>query len=206
MCGKETLNSLETETSFASFRRRDTYASVKSNENGKEKSGNVPNGNASFYKSPLLKQEGTKMNGAVKHNSISDDGSVERGIETPEDKYFGGDPFCSTPPPPSYEEWYQLKNCESNNVSQTSSSYVPVAINSDWKEAPKQTYPIQYDRTVSFSDDVKICGENSPEKTASDMPVLEGHISTYHDEKSNQTFLLVDGVQIPDGEIRTTDV
>lgn len=206
MCGKETLNSLETETSFASFRRRDTYASVKSNENGKDKSGNVPNGNASFYKSPLLKQEGTKMNGAVKHNSISDDGSVERGIETPEDKYFGGDPFCSTPLPPSYEEWYQLKNCESNDVSQTSSSYVPVAINSDWKEAPKQTCPIQCDRTVSFSDDVKICGEKSPEKTASDMSALEGHISTYHDEKSNQTFLLVDGVQIPDGEIRTTDV
>ena len=205
MCGKETLNSLDTETSFASFRRRDTYASVKSNENGKDKSPNVPNGNASFYKSPLMKKGNNKMNGIVKHDSISDDGSVERGIETPEDKYFGN-PFCAATPPPSYEDCYQLKNSNSNDVSQTSRSGFPVAINGNFTEVPKQTYPIQCDRTVSFLDDVTICGEKPPEETASDMPALEGHFSTYHDEKSNQTFLLVDGVQIPDGEIRTTDV
>ena len=206
MCGKETLNSLETETSFVSFRRRDTYTSIKNNNSGKKTSENVPNGSAPCHNSPLLKQEGnTKINGTVVHDSISDDGSVERGIETPEDKHSGSDQFCPTTPPPSYEDSYQSQNSDSN-VSQTGCSDVSVVVNGDCTVAPQQISPKHCERTVSFSDEVKVCGEKPSDKTISDFPSLQGHFSTYHDEKSNQTFLLVDGVKIPDGEIRTTDV
>lgn len=46
------------------------------------------------------------MNGVVKYNFISDDGSVECGIEIFEDKYFGGDLFCFILFLLFYEEWY----------------------------------------------------------------------------------------------------
>lgn len=55
MCGKEILNFLEIEILFVLFCWWDIYVFVKSNENGKEKLGNVFNGNVFFYKSFFLK-------------------------------------------------------------------------------------------------------------------------------------------------------
>ena len=209
MCGKGSLNSPDTETSMMSFthRRRDTYNSIRGN-NGKSKPENVPNGSAPCHRSPLLEQENTKANGTVVHDSISDDGSVERGIETPEDKISatGSDQFCPTTPPPSYEDCYQLQKSNNNDILQSGGNDVP--------EETKDNYPIgmqdapdkRIERTVSFMDQVEICGEKPSDKARDYLSTLEGHFSTYHDEVKNQTFLLVDGVSIPEADIRTSDV
>ncbi|KAJ7390339.1 Beta-2 adrenergic receptor [Desmophyllum pertusum] len=201
MCGKESVNSLENETSVMSgftFRRRDTYNSLRSNNSGKGKSENVPNGSAQCHKSRHLKQEDRKANGTVVHDSISDGGSEERGSETPE--------FCPTTPPPSYEDCYPLQNSSNNNTLQTGCSDVPELAIDDCTVGLREACSKQDDRTVSFSDEVKICGEKPSDKQKDDLSTLQGHFSTYHDKERNQTFLLVDGVTIPEGEIRTTDV
>ena len=207
MCGKGSLNSPDNEASTLSFtyRRRDTYTSVRDNSH-KSKSENVPNGNAPCHKSLLLKQGDSKMNGTVLHDSISDDGSVERGIETPEDKNSGSDQFCPIAPPPSYEDCYQLQNCNNNDSLQGGYSGVPKTDTDDCNEGMQGACPRQYERTVSFFDEVEICGEKPSDEAKDDLSTLEGHFSTYHDEEKNQTFLLVDGVTIPEGEIRTSDV
>ena len=210
MCGKASLNSPDTETSMMSFthRRRDTYNSIRSNS-GKSKPKNVPNGTTPCYRSPLLKQEEVKTNGTVVHNSISDDGSVERGIETPEDKNSatGSDQFCPKTPPPSYEDCFQLPNPNNNDILQNGDSKIPESTIDDCTTGMQQASDKRFERTVSFMDEVEICGEE-PSDEAKDDPstTLEGHFSTYHDKVKNQTFLLVDGVTIPEADIRTSDV
>jgi len=199
MCGKGNLNSRDTEASSMSFthRRRDTSVRENSYKNKPE---HMPNGSAPCHKSPLLKQGDSAINGTVVHDSISDDGSVERGIETPEDKSSGSDHFCPTPPP-SYEDCYQLHNNDS-----LQSGEVPKINTDDHNQDMHGACPRQYDRTVSFLDEVEICGEKPSAEMKDDLSTLEGHFSTYHDEEKNQTFLLIDGVTIPEGEIRTSDV
>lgn len=211
MCGKGSLNSPDTEASMTSFtyRRRDTsmYNSLRSNS-GKSKPENVPNGSAPCQKSPLLKQEDTKPNGAVVHDSISDDGSVERGIETPEDKTSaaGSDQFCPTTPPPSYEDCYQLENSNNNDILKNGGSEIPELTTDDCTVGMQEASDKRAERTVSFMDEVEICGEKPSDKAKDDLSTLEGHFSTYHDKAKNQTFLLVDGVTIPETDIRTSDV
>lgn len=186
-------------------RRRDTYTSVRDNSY-RSKFENVPNGTAPCHKSPLLRQEDLKMNGTVVHDSISDDGSVERGVETPEDKNPGSDHFRPITPPPSYEDCYHLQNSNNNDLLQSGNSDVPKKETDDCDEGMQKACPRQYERIVSFLDEVEICGEKPLEEVQDDLSTLKGHFSTYHDEEKNQTFLLVDGVTIPEGEIRTSDV
>lgn len=207
MCGKGSLNSPDTEASSMSFtyRRKDTYTSVRENS-FKSKPENIPNGSAPCHRSPLLKQEDSKINGTVVHDSISDDGSVERGIETPEEKNCSSDHFCPITPPPSYEDCYQLQNSNNIDSLQSGDSEVPKIETGDCNEGMQGAYPRQYERTVSFLDEIEICGEKPSVEMKDDLSTLEGHFSTYHDEEKNQTFLLVDGVTIPEGEIRTSDV
>lgn len=206
MCGKGSLNSPDTETSMSfTYRRRDTYNSVRDNSY-KSKSETVPNGSAPCHRSPLLKQEDSKINGTVPHDSISDDGSVERGIETPEDKSSGSNQFCPITPPPSYEDCYQLRNSNNDDSLQGGCSDVPKIEADDCNIGTQGACARQYERTVSFLDEVEIYGEKPSHEMKDDLSTLEGHFSTYHDEDKNQTFLLVDGVTIPEGEIRTSDV
>jgi len=146
------------------------------------------------------------MNGTVVHDSISDDGSVERGVETPEDKNSGSDHFCPITPPPSYEDCYHLQNSNNNDLLQSGYSDVPKKETDDCDEGMQKACPRQYERIVSFLDEVEICGEKPLKEVKDDLSTLKGHFSTYHDEEKNQTFLLVDGVTIPEGEIRTSDV
>ena len=207
MCGKGSLNSPDAEVSSMSFthRRRDTYTSVRDNSY-RSKFANVPNGTAPCHKSPLLKPEDSKMNGTVVHESISDDGSVERGVETPEDKNSGSDHFCPITPPPSYEDCYHLQNSNNNDLLQSGYSDVPKEGTDDCDKGMQNACPRGYERTVSFLDEVEVCGVKPLEEVKDDLSTLKGHFSTYHDEEKNQTFLLVDGVTIPEGEIKTSDV
>ena len=199
MCGKGFQHLSEMETSFMSFRSRQNTFNDKSGSGKKNSDSAMPNGNLMSHKKPLLNHTDTvKMNGIVSHESISDDGSVERGIETPEDKRSITD---RATPPPSYDDWYQLEHASNNNES----------LKTDYsdKSLPKmnRTMPEprgkQIERTVSFDEEVKVRGENALEK---DVSVFQRHFSTYHDEEKNKTYLLVDGVTVPDSEIRTTDV
>lgn len=199
MCGKGFQHLSEMETSFMSFRSRQNTFNDKSGSGKKNSDSAMPNGNLMSHKKLLLNHTDTvKMNGIVSHESISDDGSVERGIETPEDKRSITDRVT---PPPSYDDWYQLEHASNNNES----------LKTDYsdKSLPKMDGKMpeprgkQIERTVSFDEEVKVCGENALEK---DDFVFQRHFSTYHDEEKNKTYLLVDGVTVPDGEIRTTDV
>lgn len=213
MCGKGYINSPDTEVSFMSFRsRRDNNSLTRDNSRKNKMENHMPNGILSSHKKPLLpKQEEQKMNGTVSHDSISDDGSVERGIETPEDKRSLTDHLCPTTPPPSYDDCYQLQTASNNNTSKTAGSNNNVFSSAEDGCALGLPEPCvkPRERTVSFLEEVEVCGEKASEKKATDVedgPAFEGHFSTYHDKENNQTYLLVDGVTVPESEIRTSDV
>jgi len=210
MCGKDIVHSPDSETSFMSLRsRRDANynSSLRRDNSGKSKIENVPNGVPVSQKKPLLNQEETKMNGTVPHESISDDGSVERGIETPEDKRSVTDQFCPSTPPPSYDDFYQLQNASENNALKTGSS--DNVFMDDFAVGSSEPCMKPKERNVSFLEEVKVCGEKEPENKNADVEncfPFEGHFSTYHDRERNQTYLIVDGVKVAESEIRTSDV
>ena len=214
MCGKEILYSGDTDTSFMSLRsRQNAYNnSLRRDNSGKKNSESVPNGILMSHKKPLLYHEDTKMNGTVKHESISDDGSVERGIETPEDKRSVTDQLCPTTPPPSYNEWYEIENASNNNDTLKTDRSDNVSLTADDCRAadlPEPYVKPSRTRSVSFMEEVEVCGENTSEKESEDiedLPVFQGHFSTYHDQENNRTYLLVDGVTVPESEIKTSDV
>ena len=204
ICGKDFVNTLDTETS----NRRDNYNSSFNRDNSaKTKSDNLPNGILVSHKKPLLNQEETKMNGTVAHHSISDDASVEKDIETPEDKRsVVSDQLCPKTPPPSYDDFHQLKNASYNDALKTGSND-NVFFDNCTVGPPEPCIKLK-DRNVSFVETVDVCGEKAPDKNThfEDTSAFNGHFSTYHDKERNQTYLLVDGVTVPESEIRTSDV
>lgn len=204
MCGKDFVNTLDTETS----NRRDNYnGSFNRDNSAKTKSDNLPNGILVSHKKPLLNQEETKMNGTVAHDSISDDASVEKDIETPEDKRsVVSDQICPKTPPPSYDDFHRLKNASYNDALKTGSND-NVLFDNCTVGPPEPCIKLK-DRNVSFGETVDVCGEKAPDKNThfEDTSAFNGHFSTYHDKERNQTYLLVDGVTVPESEIRTSDV
>lgn len=206
MCRKDYVNYLDTDSSYMSFRsRRDPYNnSLQRDNSGKSKQENAPNGDLVSHKKPLLNQDQTKMNGKVVHESISDDGSVERGIETPEDKGSVSDQVCPATPPPSYADFYPLRNASKNNALRTGCNQ---NLNSDG--CTSRLPELCAKPSVSFVDDVEVCGKDAQEEKNTqleDIAAFHGQFSTYHDKERNQTYLLVNGVTVPDCEIRTSDV
>ena len=215
MCGKGYLYSPDTESSIMSaFRgRRDTYnGSLRRSHNGKNKQENdtVPNGTLAPQIKPLLNTENTKMNGNVRHGSISDEGSVEKGIETPDDKgSVRSDQICFTASPPPYE-YHQLRRVSNAYAAKTDRTDDIPCNDSSKGFSSREPSVKPKERNVSFFERNEFCGERNTKKKRTsfteDFYTLHGHMSTYHDKGRNKTYLLVDGVTIPENEIRTTDV
>ena len=212
ICGKGYLYSPDTESSMSLRGRRDTYnGSLRRSQNGKstkQETEKAPNGILSSRHKPPLNQDMTKMNGKVQHESISEDGSVERGIETPDEKRsLKSDQICLSTPPPSYE-YHQLQTAPNDNGGKTSCNDVVLYNDSSKTLSSQEPCLTLKERNASLFEKHEFCGE----RNADNMPPFEdscsfrGHFSTYHDKERNKTYLLIDGVTVPDNEIRTTDV
>lgn len=214
MCGKGYLYSPEIESSMSLRGRRDTYnGSLRRSQSGKstkQETEKAPNGVLSSHHKPLLNPYKTKMNGKVHHESISEDGSAERGIETPDDEQrsLKSDQICLSTSPPSYD-CHQLQTAPSHNGVKTSCDDVDQHNDSSKGLSAHEPCLTPKERNVPlFETPLEFFGERNADKMSpfEDSSSLPGHFSTYHDKERNKTYLLIDGITVPDNEIRTTDV
>lgn len=224
LCGKNELNTLDDSSFSFSFRRRTSLKSStgsfrkRSYEENKH-NGQIPNGNTRpiparnpTWKTRLVSILGKKPRESIQESSSTDESSAKRvlegtSVEKLEDNLSSAKD--STRP---------LLGAQSYTAGSEDTTPTPGGRSnqndSDNDQSPGDTFPSRQRsgssrRKVSFSDQGELSdGSRFIEKEDSilESPVFEGELSTFLDQETNQYYFLVDGVMIPDEDIKCSDV